>query len=220
MPAAEYLKFAQQRKEFWEQHADCYIFGKEAKFPVSINQCFPAHEEYIIRKLEKHMLETCKNKLLQLADIKQRQVVCLTPVDNDMKLLKKPPAKWEDIQLGKFMIIDGQHSITASKELQRGQCDEKRREELRTWDAYIVWTLDPLKLHNISKFYNTTNHLEHAQPTWGNQIISGRLIWTHFERPTMNGAEARIRGNKAIQAPHKWQVYTITLYDKLSSTRG
>jgi hypothetical protein len=110
------------------------------------------------------------------------------------------------------MIIDGQHNIIGLKELQQGHCDEKRREELQAWDAYIVWTLDPMKLHNISKFYNMTNHLEHAQPTWRNQISVGRLIWLHFDWPTMNATEARVRGNNVIQAAYKWQVYTITFY--------
>ena len=60
------------------------------------------------------------------------------------------------------MIINSQHSVIASKELQRVDFWEERRKELETWEAYIVWSLDPVQLHNISKFYNSTNHLNHA----------------------------------------------------------
>jgi len=70
------------------------------------------------------------------------------------------------------MIINGQHIITASQELQIKRCVEERKVQLQKWDAYILWTLDPNKLRAISRFYNATNHLDHAQSTWGNQIIN------------------------------------------------
>ena len=65
------------------------------------------------------------------------------------------------------------------------------------WDAYIVWTLDDAKLRNISSFYNCTNHLNHAKPTWGNQMISCRKIWKICGRPTEKENEGVIRGNAA-----------------------
>ena len=82
------------------------------------------------------------------------------------------------------MIINGQHSITTSQELQEGGCSEPRQSELQMWDTYIVWTLDDTKLRNISSFYNYTNHLNHAKPTWDNQMISCRKIWKICGRPT------------------------------------
>lgn len=42
------------------------------------------------------------------------------------------------------MIINGQHSITTSKELQIEGCGEERCLALQKWDAYIVWDLDPV----------------------------------------------------------------------------
>jgi hypothetical protein len=74
------------------------------------------------------------------------------------------------------MIINGQHNIQASKELQLDGCGEERCSALEKCDAIIVWDLDPVRLTKISKFYNLTNHLNHAQPTWGNQIVRGRNI--------------------------------------------
>jgi hypothetical protein len=66
------------------------------------------------------------------------------------------------------MIINGQYNIAASKELQVDGCGEDRLCALEKWNAIVVWDLDPVRLMKISKFYNFTNHLNHAQPTWGN----------------------------------------------------
>ena len=123
-----------------------------------------------------------------------RQKVCLTPIDKDGKLLKEKLKSWNEIKSSKFMIINGQHSITASKELQISGCADKCRLELAKWDAYIVWSLDPVKLTNISEFYNSTNHLEHAQPTWGWHIISGRNIWLAYGVPLIRTERMSIAG--------------------------
>ena len=123
--------------------------------------------------------------------------MCLTPVDENNQLLKEPPTSWYAIKAGKFMIINSQHSIIVSKELQEGGCSEPRRSKLQMWDAYIVWTLNDAKLRNISSFYNCTNHLNHAKPTWGNQIISCRKIWTMYGHPIQKENEVVVRGNGA-----------------------
>ena len=104
------------------------------------------------------------------------------------------------------MIINGQHNIIASKELQILECANKRRLELAKWDAYIVWSLNPVKLTNISKFYNSTNHLEHAQPTWGWEIISGRNIWLAHGCPSDKDGEDEHCGNGAVLNPTKYAV--------------
>ena len=139
-----------------------------------------------------------KNILVHIGDVKQLQKVCLTPVDENNVLLKEPPTSWDAIKAGKFMIINGQHSITTSQELQAGGCGEPRRSELQLWDAYIVWTLDEAKLRNISSFYNCTNHLNHANPTWGIQMISCRKIWKICGRPTEKENKGVVRCNGAI----------------------
>ena len=55
---------------------------------------------------------------------------------------------------------------------------------LKKWDAIVVWDLDLVRLTKISKFYNSANHLNHAQLMWGDQIISGRNIRISNGRPT------------------------------------
>ena len=105
------------------------------------------------------------------------------------------------------MIISNQHSIATSKELQFKGCSEDRREVLQKWDAYIVWDLDPVRLKKISKFYNLTNYMNHAQLMWGNQIMSGRNIWIANGRPTNKVVEAETRGNGAI---HDFEAHAVS----------
>ena len=104
------------------------------------------------------------------------------------------------------MIINNQHSITASKELQKAECGEEQRLELEMWKAYIVRTFDLVQLHNISKFYNSKNHLNHAQPTYGNQIISSINIWKHCGSPSCSETEAMTRNKDTIKNPTKYSV--------------
>ena len=196
-PAEDFKKLAFIQREFWQNHKACFLFETEAT-RVHINQCIIARDDFIIQTLQRSLVEDMKNTLVQIGDVKQLQKVCLTPVDANNRLLKEPPTSWDAIKAGKFMIINGQHSITASQELQAGGCGEPKRSELQLWDAYIVWTLDEAKLRNISSFYNCTNHLNHAKPTWGNQMISSRKIWKICGRPTEKENEGVVRGNGAI----------------------
>ena len=207
----DYEKFAKVQTDFWKECEDCYIFGQQT-FQVDIAQCVPARDEYVIRKFQLEIVKSVKAELVQLGDEKMRQKVCLTPIDRDSKLLREKPRSWDEIKAGKFMIINGQHSITVSRKLQISGCGDKRRVKLSKWEAYIVWSLDPLKLTNISKFYNSTNHLEHAQPTWSWQLISGRNIWIAHSRPTNKEGEHERHGNHAVLNQSK---YTVSFYSNM-----
>ena len=140
-PTEDFEKFAKIQREFWQNHKACFLFETEAT-RVHINQCIIARENFIIRTLQRSLVEDMKNTLIQIGDVKQLQKVCLTPVDENNRLLKEPPTSWDAIKADNFMIINGQHSITALQELQEGGCSEPRRSEFQMWDAYIVWTLD------------------------------------------------------------------------------
>ena len=153
------------------------------------------------------MVDVVKKKLVALGDAKtQRQKLCLTPIDKNDKLLKTPPKTWDEIKSGNFMIINGQHNVQASKDLQVKGCGVKRRKELQTWNASIVWTLDPVKLTSILEFYNKTNHINHVQPTWGNQIISLRNVWMDLGRPSLLANEPILRKNKSIPSLPQYTV--------------
>ena len=182
------------------------IFGQQTFGQVDIAQCVLARDEYVIQKMQPEIVKSVKAELVQLGEEKMRQKVCLTPIDRDSKLLREKPRSWDEVKAGKFMIINGQHSITTSKELQISRCGDKRRVELSKWKAYIVWSLDLVKLTSISKFYNSTNHLEHAQPMWGWQLISHQNIWIAHGRPTDKEGEDERRGNHTVLNQSKYTV--------------
>ena len=162
--------------------------------------------------MQTEIVKSVKVELVQIGDEKMRQKVCLMSIDKDGKLLKEKPRSRKEIKSGKFMIINRQLSITASKELQILGCVDKQHLELAKWNAYIVWSLDPVKLTNISKFYNSTNHLEHVQPTWGSQIISGRNIWLAHGRPSDKDRENEHRRNKVVLSQSKYTVKSIAQF--------
>ena len=112
-PAEDFEKFANIQREFWQNHKACFLFETEAT-RVHINQCIIARDDFIIRTLQRSLVEDMKSTLVQIGDVKQLQKVCLTPVDENNRLLREPPTSWDAIKAGKFMIINGQHSITAS----------------------------------------------------------------------------------------------------------
>jgi hypothetical protein len=109
------------------------------------------------------------------------------------------------------MIINGQHSIATSKEFQLVGCGEERRRALEKWDAIIVWDLDPIGPTQISRSYNLTNHLNYAQPTWGNQIISGKNIWISHGRPIDKVVESEVRRNGVVQNFQAYMVRSISI---------
>ena len=119
-PTEDFEKFANIQREFWQNHKACFLFETEAT-RVHINQCIIARDDFIIRTLQRSLVEDMKSTLVQIGDVKQLQKVCLTPVDENNRLLREPPTSWDAIKAGKFMIINGQHSITASQELQEGR---------------------------------------------------------------------------------------------------
>jgi hypothetical protein len=199
------------QKVFWNKHKPCFIFEHQT-FDVDISKCFLAPPKYIIRKLEMRMVMEMTETLVHIGSVKQRQTICVTPCDKNKKLLKVRPQTWDEIKDGEFLIINGQHSITASKLLQKEGCCEERKIELQKWEATIVWSLKPEELTEISKWYNSANHLIHSQPTWGNQISACRQVWIDLKRPSNVEGDAIERGNAAVYSPNVYKVSHFYYY--------
>ena len=151
----DYEKFTAIQKEFRDTCTSTFVFGMQS-IKVDIAQCMIAKDDYIIQKMEAEIVKSVKVQFLQMGDINQCQKICLIPVDAQGNLLRTKPKDWNEIKNNKFMIINGQHNIQASKELQLEGCGEERRSTLEKWDAIIVQDLD---LVCLTKFYNMTNHL-------------------------------------------------------------
>ena len=107
-------------------------------------------------------MKSIKVELVQMGDINQQQRIYITPIDEHGNLFRAKLRDWNNIKNKKFIIINGQHNIVASKELQVDGCGEDRRRVLEKFDAIVVWDLDLVRLTKISKFYKSTNHLNHV----------------------------------------------------------
>jgi hypothetical protein len=123
-------------------------------------------DAFLIRTCERVIELDMINFLTNLRDINAKQTICLIPCDEDGNLLLLQPITWNDLKDGKFLIINGQHNISASKSLQETSVCAARREELQTWNEYIVYYLHKNKIKMILEWYNSCNHLKHLQPTF------------------------------------------------------
>jgi hypothetical protein len=79
-----------------------------------------------------------------MEDMNQQQKICITPINEESNLLRAKPKDWNVIKNKKFMIINNQHNIAVSKELQIEGCRKDKCRTLEKWKAYIVWDLDPV----------------------------------------------------------------------------
>ena len=62
------------------------------------------------------------------------------------------PEMWPTIQKGNFWLIDGQHSVEASKKIQlMTEWDDPnhQKKKLKVWKALVVWSDDETKLSDI-----------------------------------------------------------------------
>ena len=62
-PTEDFEKFSKIQREFWQNHKACFLFETEAT-RVHINQCIIAREDFIIRMLQRSLVEDMKNTLL------------------------------------------------------------------------------------------------------------------------------------------------------------
>ena len=82
-----------------------------------------------------------------------------------------------------FYILNGQHSVAASKSMIAGNVPEAIWKDFRTWNCFIVWTEDVDKLHKISAFYNKVNHLTLFKSTWAINILAAHAVWEKYRKP-------------------------------------
>ena len=115
-----------------------------------------------------------------MPDKSTRRKLCVMPVGFNEKL-----TEWKDIKMGKFYIINGQHSVEASKWMMdnANKVDKEEREHFRKWKCFEVWSNDLEKLRTISAFYNQTNHFQVTQPSWATNILGARIVWEAMGQP-------------------------------------
>jgi hypothetical protein len=71
-----------------------------------------APKDWTIREYEEKGMLNTKHYLVNMPDPLVKQTLCVMPDTNEK------PQSWEEIVAGKFFIINRQHSIAASKDMQ------------------------------------------------------------------------------------------------------
>jgi len=90
---------------------------------------------------------------------------------------------WDENEKGKFYLINGQHSVSASKKMVEMNLDESILKHFRQWDCYVMKSKDNKKLWSISAYYNKMNHFVAMKPLWSTSILGARNVWEAMERP-------------------------------------
>lgn len=166
-------------KNFWSSCTDAFLFGVDTKFNLPIDQLVNAPADLNIRVSEENIVEGMMHYLLHLPDRSTRQTLCVMPKGQNYK-----PGNWETIANGEFYIINGQHSVAASKLMQNIGLDDDMVKEFRTWNCYVVWTKDKEILRTISAYYNRVNHFSIFKPSWATNILGARQVWNALGSPS------------------------------------
>ena len=147
------------QKFFTECH-DAFVFdGPWQKTELDVMRLVNASDALTIRAFEERGMEDLKTYLMNMPNRTQKQTLCVMPK------LDYKPKDLEEMADCKSYIINGQHSVAASKLMIAGNVPEAIRKDFRTWNCFIVWTEDVDKLSKISAFYNRVNHLTPFKPT-------------------------------------------------------
>ena len=222
----EVLDFDNANRIYQNFFADCqeeFVFkadGQPKKILVDVTKCKNAPAHWTIRAYEKRGMEEMKNYLINMPDRTQKQTLCVMP-DTEIR-----PRHESDLKGCNFWIINGQHSVAASKSLIEDNATEELVRDFRKWNAYIVWTKDHDKLRKISAFYNRVNHLAPFKPTWASNILAARTVWVKYGRPQPRHAAAGATESRATSirrnpASKTYDVSTLTHYHvQFSSTRA
>ena len=141
-------------KKFWSECENAYVFGVDAKKELSIDQLVDEPAEYNIWSRKDKLVDAMVIYLLNLPERKARQTLCVMLTNRTEK-----PTSWE-IKDGNFYIINGQHSVAASRLItQAGSgVDDDVKNDFRVWSCFIVWSSDAEILRSISAYYNRINH--------------------------------------------------------------
>lgn len=195
---ADAASAADMKARFERDFGHCFFMGKDFTFNVNINSCQQAPEDIICRAQEDRGVDYLKNTLLNNTFKGDRQTICVMPIG-----LKKKPKKeqWDKISQGHFYLIDGQHSVEASKQLQLDETwtDTEMKKKLQHWRTFVVWSDDELELQAISSYFNNTNRIGPFTASWAANIRASRKVWIKYGKPPKE------RENAAVKNP-KWEV--------------
>ena len=108
----DYVEIANIYNKFRMECQSCFVFGVDKKHEVNIDQLELALEDWTVRAYEEHGMEKLRHYLINMSDRSIRQTLYIMPQT------KEKPTSFRDIEDRNFWIINGQHSVEASKTMQ------------------------------------------------------------------------------------------------------
>ena len=202
-------------KKFWSECKDAYIFGVDAKNELSIDRMVDAPVEYNIRSREDKLVDAMIIYLLNLPNRKARQTLCVMATNRTEK-----PMSWEEIKDGNFYIINGQHSVAASRLITQvgSGADEDVKNDFHVWSCFIVWSSDAEILWSISAYYNRINHFQMIQLSWMTNILGARTVWVSMgcpENPSQITAAGTTAARRAQDVQSRTRRFKVRKSDRV-----
>ncbi len=194
-------------EKFWTECQDCFVFQTDTKYEIEIDQMDRAPADWTIRAYEEAGMLTTRHYLINMPDKTAKQTLCVMPNSPTR------PESWDEVADGRFWILNGQHSVEASKSIvSQKLCPESTLKHFRKWNCFIVWSKDKEKLRRISAFYNRVNHFSVFKPDWSTNVLSSRFIWTELGRPQppKSAVEVGRKLTRTRQSPIEAKKYTIS----------
>ena len=194
---------AADRKKFVQLFGHLYPFGVDKVFHVNIKNMIKARSYQVTRPLDVAGVALMKNYLIQTPPAWPHHNLCLMPKFEKGETWKEGMT-WDDIKDGQFIIINGQHSVAASREIILHKDTEKAlKDKLKVWPCTIVWTEDPSMTVRLSYTLNNSNSFNKFTPTWTTQIMYCRRVWVKLGQPQKQRANAVSPDPKMAEA---WKV--------------
>ena len=119
-------------------------------------------------------MEDLKTYSINMPNRTQKQTLYIMP------MLEYKPKDLEEMAKCYFYIINGQHSVAASKSMIVGNVPEAIWKDSYMWNYFIIWTQDVEKLRKIYAFYNKVNHLTPFKLTWATNILATHTVWEKY----------------------------------------
>ena len=159
-------------KEYWSVCTDSYVFGLGAKFKIPIEQMVSLPETLNIQALEERWVNKCLDYFLEMPNPHKKMTLYLMPHG-----LTKRPRLFNDIKSYKFWMMNKQHSVEASKRMKNMAGVEKKFENFKKWEYFIVWNKNDKIICKILEYYNKVNHFQSYLSTWSTNILSTHNVW-------------------------------------------
>ena len=199
------------RRKFIQLFGYLYPFGVEAVFRVNIKTMTSAKAYQVTRPLDDAGVALMKNYLIQTPPAWPHHNLCLMP-----KFKKggkwTEGMIWDDIKDGQFIIINGQHSVAASRQIiGHRDIEPSLREKLKVWPCTIVWSDDPSITVRLSYTLNNSNSFNKVTPTWTTQIMYCRRVWVKLGRPHKQRVNV-VQGSLDPYMSTAWKVCRNIIY--------